>query len=50
MGAIAHVDGHDRLGSIDELVPSLAAVVDDDVKTRFDSQLDTSKNAVLTAD
>jgi hypothetical protein len=29
MGPIAHADGHDRPGSIDELVPSLTAVVDD---------------------
>ena len=29
MGPIAHTDGHDRPGSIDELVPSFTAVVDD---------------------
>ena len=29
MGPIAHADGHDRPGSIDELVPSLTAGVDD---------------------
>ena len=28
MGPIAHADGHDRAGPIDELVPSLAAVVE----------------------
>jgi len=29
MGPIAHADGHDGPGSIDELVPCLTAVVDD---------------------
>ncbi len=42
MGPIAKADGHDPPGLIDELVPSLAAMVDDVVvglKIRFESQL-----------
>jgi hypothetical protein len=42
MGPIAHADGHDRPGSIDELIPSFAAVVDDVVvgcEDAVDSQL-----------
>ena len=42
MGPIAKADGHDPPGLIDELVPSLAAMVDDVVEgfeIRFESQL-----------
>ena len=43
MGPIAKADGHDPPGLIDEVVPSLAAMVDDIVvgfaKIRFESQL-----------
>ena len=36
MGPITHADGHDGPGSISELVPSLAAVVDDVIVGRED--------------
>jgi hypothetical protein len=44
MGPIAKADGDDPPGLIDEVVPSLAVMVDDvvDLKIRFESQLSRS--------